>query len=108
MSKIYFPYDDGCPIEYTETIRYGTNIRDERQDFYYLGKLYSNSWFGKLAIIVYAENIPDKDKGTDHKLQKGWGTVDGYCIVPSVKTYDEAIKILIEHKAIPADFLTNN
>jgi hypothetical protein len=108
MDNIYIPYDNGCLIEYTETIKYGPNSRDVRKYFYPLGRLFSKPWFRNMAMIIYEQNIPYKDKSNNIKQQGGWGTADGYCIVASAKTYKEAIKILVKQKVIPADFLNDN
>lgn len=64
---------------------------------YSLGLMFSKSFFHNMCILVYEENLQDKNGGA---IQFGkpagrvWGEKDGCCIVPSVSNREEALNIL--------------
>ncbi|MCG8540868.1 MAG: hypothetical protein MJA82_13155 [Clostridia bacterium] len=62
---------------------------------YALGYLMTNTLFNKIAIgIIANDDYPDN---SERKGVEGWwGTADGYMIVPSAKTRDEAIEKINE------------
>ncbi|KYH29713.1 hypothetical protein CLTEP_27060 [Clostridium tepidiprofundi DSM 19306] len=95
LSKVYLS-DDGWPLEYTYLSEEDVNGRPNRYTFF-LGRLYSRSWFRKMAIIVFSKNSLNKDG--DGKISGNWGDWnedDGYCIVPLATSREEAIDILLK------------
>jgi len=96
MSNLYFS-DDGWPLEYYLS---GSDTNDHAiPDTFFLGRIYSKSWFRQMVITVFGES-----KGLEGR-QGGWSTVDGYCIVPLAKSRNEAMKILLKHGLISEDEL---
>ncbi|GEM_PF-626615 len=93
MSEVYFA-EDGWPLEYSYAAGYDNDDRPNRYT-YFLGRLYSKSWFRNMAIIVYSDNPVNKDGGGKAEGDwGGWNENDGYCIVPLAADREDAIEIL--------------
>lgn len=58
MSKLYIG-DDGYPLEYNYTDGYDVEGHQNRKT-YFLGHLYSKSWFRQMVITVFSDNPVDK------------------------------------------------
>jgi len=99
MSKMYFS-DDGWPLEYIYVAGHDTEGRSNR-DTYFLGRLYSKSWFRQMSIIVFSDNPVNKNEGGKAEGSWGdWNENDGYCIVPLANTREEALNILTKNELI--------
>lgn len=99
MSKVHF-CNDGWPLEYNYVIGYDINGR-RIWGTYFLGRLYSKSWFRGMTISVFSDNPLNKDG--DGKVEGdwgGWNDRNGYCIVPNAANREEALNILLKNGVI--------
>ncbi len=96
MSKVYFS-DDGWPLEYNYIAGYDTDGRPS-WDTFFLGRLYSKSWFQQMTITVFSGNQANKTGGEKTKMSRGsWSERDGYCIVPLAASREKALDLLLEN-----------
>jgi len=101
MDTVYLS-KEGCPLYYH---RYEDGINDEdgrpRRLEYSLGNITSGRFLHKLVIAVYSDNPLDKDVGWREGGSWGvWNERNGYCIVPDVRSYEEAVQTLMTRGVI--------
>lgn len=88
-------------------IVYRYKIDDEKKQ-YMFGKLSSDVLLNNIMIFVYSNPLYDNNKTRPAGVSSGWSNHDGYCIVPSVSTREEAMKKLYEAGRITEDTFLQN
>jgi hypothetical protein len=84
----------GAPLFYYQYDDDSTNAYPNRIE-YCLGKLFTNLFLREICITVLSDN--PKNKASESKPSGNWGgwsPEDGYCIVASVSTREDALRIL--------------
>lgn len=85
MSNVFLN-KDGYPLEYHISAHDAEGRAVSESSFF--GRIYAKPLFRQMMITVFGESKGIKEG------QKGWSTVDGYCVVPGAENREEALKVV--------------